>query len=887
MTTPPLGKNSYPSLWVISLVGVLWFLTMPHMAKAWIGGAPKAPHMRNGSLPLIENVGQFRQGALFQSEWGGGTLFLAEDALWLSFLEAPELDSDWERFDPITGATNDPPPRGGVHLRLAFVNANPTPTIEAFMPLTTSLNYFYGNTPDQWQSDVPIWGGVRYRDLYPGVDLELTGSNGHLTPYFIVQDSQKAELTQIQLQVEGADHLVMEGGNVVAVTERGTYPLPLFQVVTKAGIALSNGTPRIRGNRVATPFMANTPISDTQITPPAILPSNLRYATFLGGSDYDLGDQVVRDSQGAIYVGGYTESFDFPTTPGVFDPTANPSPYRRQAYVTKFNPSGMTLDYSTFIDGNNSDYVYGLAVDGTGAIYLAGETRSSDFPTTPNAPTPGFGGQVDGYVLKLAPTGSALVYGMYLGGDVQDYARDMALGTDGTVVVMGATYSGNFPVTPNAFDNSREGFDMFVTRISADGAMLIYSTYLGGSLNEYAFGVAVDALGATYVLGLTASNDYPTTPGAFDPTPVGGNLVVTKFTPNGNDLIYSTAISGVAGFTGGAIAVDASGAAYFTSEADMTGFPVTEGAYDTSCGTEEYPCNPQQRSDGILIKLNPAGSEVVYGTYFGGGLEDRGGDILLDAAGNAYVAGRAESPDLTFTPGGYSVGPTPNTMPFVLYKFDASGSNVLHLVRSPGLSSAGIFLDAEDILWVTGNVYADLYTFHPTENAYDTTYAGGSDGGVARLLLTKAATIGEIPTTGGTALSTSDVITVSYTFAANTFTETAVFTHAPRHPISMPPLATGITLGDPFVNYAATVSDTLMSPVQPYTVAIEYGAAPSHVENTLMLYYWDGAAWVLETTATLDPALNRIVATPNHVGWWVVAGIAATPKLYFPMILRE
>ncbi len=837
------------------------------------------------SVAFIENVGQWRDGALYQSQWQGATLFLAKDALWFSYLDTPARD--YPPFDPLTGATNDPPPRGGVHLRLSFVGANPNPTIEPFTPLTTSVTYLHGNDPTDWRSQVPLWGGVRYHELYPGVDLELLGIAGQLRPRLVIDEHEQVNLAQIRLQIEGAEQLILQPGGLVAASATGSlYPLPLFELVLLPATIKAGSIPRIEGQVVQSPFQSQTTSYTSEPVSPSP-PSNLIYATFLGGSDYDYGTRITRDASGAVYVGGTTESFDFPTTPGTFDPTPEPSEYRIQAFVTKLNPTGTDLVYSTFIDGNNSDYVYGIAVDGSGAVYLAGETRSSNFPTTPDAPTPGFGGRVDGYALKISPSGSTLDYGMYLGGAEQDYARDLALGTDGSVVVASTTRSPNFPTTPDAYDPTVNDFDIFVTRINPDGTELIYSTALGGMVKEQAFSVALDQSNAAYVLGRTESNDYPTTPGALDTTPAIGNLVVTKLAPMGDDLAYSTAIDGRVNYWAGAIAVDATGAAYFTSEAVLNGFPVTPDAYDTTCGITEGSCDGQGHSDGVLIKLNPAGSDVIYGTYFGGGLNEWGHEVQIDAQGNAYVIGRSDSADFPVTPGSYTVA-SPYLSPFIIAKFNPTATELLHLTRTPGAVGQSIHVTQEDIVWYVGSVEPDYYTYETTPGAYDTTYNGNRDGAVGRLVLPKAATVTEVDSSGGVALSTIDTFSATTTFAADTFTATAVFTHAPRHPLSLPPISPFVeTIGDPFVHYA-TIEGEETTPRQPYTLAL---TVPPSFTDALLLYVWDGTAWQPDTTATYDPATRTLTVTRSAFGWFFLAATDPAPNppprsLFLPLIYK-
>jgi len=576
--------------------------------------------------------------------------------------------------------------KGGVNLRLSFIGANSHPTIEPFQPLTTSINYFIGNDSAKWYTLVPVWGGVRYRDLYPGIDLKLTSQDGSMVQRLVVTEAGQAHLEEVQLQVEGGVGLRVRNEQVYVNTTFGEYRLPLFEVVTEREGGLISSPPQLNNGRVIdNPFVVPVLAARAHGANP-LLPSSLIYSTYIGGSDYDIANAVRIDQYGSIYVGGTTQSLDFPTTPGTFDPTPGGYEDAYEGFISKLNPSGSALDYSTYIHGNNSDYIYGMVVDSSGALYATGQTRSNNFPTTPNVPTNGFGGGVDGFALKLSANGASLLYSMYLGGNSTDLAEDIDIYGNGIVVVGGTTSSSNFPTTPDAFDpvNPTGSREAFVTKISPNGSILLYSTYLGGSVRDDGEGVAIHDNGLIYVLGYTESQDFPVTPGASDPTNSGRNYFVTKFNIDGSELLYSTHIDGyVSGAGYGAdIDVDSAGYVYVTGNTERSIFPATPGAYDTECGEAGVGCDsPQLTGDGILFKLNPIGSQMVYGTYLGGDDRDYGRKVAVDSVGNAYVIGRMETLAPLTTPGGYFPG---LSYTFAIWKISPDGSDLLHLSRVPG-----------------------------------------------------------------------------------------------------------------------------------------------------------------------------------------------------------
>ncbi|MGB2635949.1 MAG: SBBP repeat-containing protein [Candidatus Acidiferrum sp.] len=333
--------------------------------------------------------------------------------------------------------------------------------------------------------------------------------------------------------------------------------------------------------------------------------SALVYSTYLGGSGGgsgnpgDSGSGIAVDSSGNAYVTGETASSNFPTTPGAFQTVCNGGSGCAQyvdGFVTKLNPTGSALVYSTYLGGNSYDVAQGIAVDSSGNAYITGFTQSTDFPTK-NAVQPQYGGDLNAFVTKLNPTGSALVYSTYLGGSGggsgQDYGYGIAVDSSGNAYVTGSTGSSNFPTTPGAFQTACNGCPTshaFVTKYNLTGSALVYSTYLGGSTSDGAGGIAVDSSGNAYVTGFTSSTDFPTTPGAFQTVCNGGSgcaqygdAFVTEFNPEGSALVYSTYLGGSNYEQNPGIAVDSSGNAYVTGTTGSTDFPTTPGAFQTTC----------------------------------------------------------------------------------------------------------------------------------------------------------------------------------------------------------------------------------------------------------------------------------------------------------------
>jgi len=420
------------------------------------------------------------------------------------------------------------------------------------------------------------------------------------------------------------------------------------------GIALdASGNAYVTGSTTSPNFPTTAGAFDTTVSSTDVFVTKFNpagsapvYSTYLGGGLYDEGRGIAVDADGNAYVTGYTTSSNFPTTVGAFHTTLVG---QFDAFVTKLNPTGSALVYSTYLGGNGGEYGNGIAVDAAGNAYVTGETGSTDIVATAGAFQSTPGGQTDVFVAKLNPAGSALIYFTYLGGADGDAGSGIALDASGNAYVMGYTSSSNFPTTTGALQTTFAGgfYDAFVTKLDPAGSTLVYSTYLGGSGRDIGNAIAVDTDGNAYVTGSTESVDFPRTLGAFQTTIAGTgstNAFVTKLDAAGAALVYSTYLSGGRGETGNGIAVDTAGNAYVTGLTASINFPVTRGAFQPNFGGVD---------DVFVTKLNAAGSALVYSTYLGGTNVDVGSGIAVDATRNAYVAGYTRSTDFRTTAGAF------------------------------------------------------------------------------------------------------------------------------------------------------------------------------------------------------------------------------------------
>jgi Beta-propeller repeat/PASTA domain len=390
------------------------------------------------------------------------------------------------------------------------------------------------------------------------------------------------------------------------------------------------------------------------------------------------------------------------------------------------------LVYSTYLGGMGdvAEGAGGIAVDRAGMAYISGSTDSLNFPTTAGASDRSFsGGDFDVFVTKLNRTGSALVYSTYLGGARDEFNSGIAVDEVGSAYVVGSTDSVNFPTTPGAFDVSYNSatagcsgscrYDAVVTKLSPDGSGLSYSTYLGGEFADGASGIAVDRAGSAYVSGLTVSSNFPTTADAFDRDRGGQDGFVTKLNPAGSALAYSTYLGGASFENSIGIAVDRAGSAYVTGWTDSTDFPTTAGAFDRSHGG-------RFRADAFVTKLGPAGSALSYSTFLGGSGTDGGVGIEVDGADRAYVTGSTGSRNFPTSAGAFdrsfNGGFYGDTFVAKLNRAGSALAYSTYLGGSGKDDGVGIAVDGAGRAYVTGSTGSR--NFPTSTGAFDRSFRG-------------------------------------------------------------------------------------------------------------------------------------------------------------------
>ena len=566
-------------------------------------------------------------------------------------------------------------------------------TIAALNQTDHRVNYFIGKDPDKFYTDIPTYQAVVYEQAYTGIDLKFYGQGRQLEYDIVVQPGadpnqvklayqgvKKLEVTQEgdlalilpdggrllqkkplvyqeiagqRVPVEGKFRLCRQGAHVTCGFALAAYDKtralvidPVLIYSTYLGGSGSDllyslavdadGAAYLAGQTLSSNFPNENAYqsslkgtSDAFVTKLSPAGNSLLFSTYLGGDSNESAYGIAVDANRNAYVTGSTASTNFPTQ-NAFQSTLYGS---SDAFVTKLSPAGNSLLFSTYLGGNDQDTATGIAVDGSDAAHVTGWTYSDFFPTTVGAYNNTRTGEADAFVTKFHTEGDTLAYSTYLGGTKYDQATGIAVDDSGAAYVAGYTYSVDFPRW-NAFQMAIGGsVDVFVTKLSPNGDTLTYSTYLGGTKYDQANGIAVDDSGAAYVVGLTQSTDFPIEK-PFQNTLRGiADAFITKFSPNGNALAYSTYLGGNNYDAGYAIAIDGFGAAYVTGYTWSSDYPTSKAFQNALAGI----------ADGFVTKLNPAGNGLVYSTYLGGNKDDAGTAIAVDSYRAAYVAGDTDS----------------------------------------------------------------------------------------------------------------------------------------------------------------------------------------------------------------------------------------------------
>lgn len=654
------------------IVFILFLVVIPARAASDIN-----PVFGRLELAFEPNQGQADSKVKFLSRGKGYGLFLTPDEAVIRFA-APKPSA----------------------VRMKFHGQKRNPRVEGLEPLVGASNYLIGAQRSAHRTNVPRYKKVRYVDVYPGIDVVYYGNQRLLEYDFIVRPG--ADPGKIRIAFSGAEHLTIgEGGDLILKTRAGemvqrkprvfqqfdgrekvvdaayvisgghvgfnfgeydkTKPLVIDPVLIYSTYFGGTGTGDqpysiavdsernvyIAGFTTSTDFpitggaqSANGGQADAFVLKLDPTGTQAVYATYIGGSAADEAHSVAVDAAGNAYITGFTLSSNFPVVNG-FQRTRGGA---QDAYVLKLNSAGNAILFSSYLGGSADDRGFGIALDPRGNIYIAGATASSNFPTTSPYQRANGGGFADVFVTKLDAAAN-VIYSTYAGGIGNDQPLGIAVDGSGAAYVTGFTTSLNFPLV-NPVQSKYGGTDAgggtddaFVFKLNSAGTALDYSTYLGGIGSDNGVRIAVDDAGGAYVTGMTTSVNFPTAK-PYQFLPAGdADAFVTRLSPDGQSLVFSTFFGGFQTDSGTSIAVDRAGGVYvagFTTSFDLP----TANEIQNFIGGDR---------DGYVAKFMPDGSTIVFSTFLGGLGADAAVATAVDADENIYVTGLTSSDNFPTT----------------------------------------------------------------------------------------------------------------------------------------------------------------------------------------------------------------------------------------------
>lgn len=638
-------------------------------------------------------------------------------------------------------------------LRMSLQGTNASPRFAGVDELPGKSNYFIGNQPGQWHTNIPNYRKVSERGVYPGIDLVYYGTQRQLEYDFVLAPGARPDKLHIAFQ--GAQKIRTDGNGDVVVSVAGNDLVRLHKPVAyqKRGIQRQ----LVAANYVLLGQDSIAfEIGDYDTSRELIVDPILSYSTYLGGSGIDAANAIAVAPDNTAFVAGSTSSSDFPTIHALQPNDGGNPDFPEDAFVSKISADGSTLLYSTYLGGTNRDAANGIAVDNFGDAFVIGTTLSPNYPVTTNSfntlcgADGKCGASYDGgtlvtnaFVTKLNPAGSALVYSTFYGYFENVSGEAIAVDTNGNAYLTGYTTANfvptvtivppqvpppPFPITSGAFQTTYGGgaTNAYVAKLDATGSTVLYSSYLGGEIEDAGYGIALDSSANVYLTGLTYSTLFPVSVGALQSTFGGaGDAFVAKMNLNASgpaSRIYSTYLGGSGLDQGNGIAVDTSGNAYVTGLSNSATFGFSPNGFQKTNAGE---------GDAFVAKLTSAGA-LSYFTFLGGSHFDEGTGIAVDSTGNAYLTGTTVSTDLptagaVFQPV-YGGG---NADSFVA-KLDQSGNLVYssYLGGTNTELAGGIAVDTSGNAYVTGQTCSEDF---PLANPLQAVPGGNCDAYVAKI----------------------------------------------------------------------------------------------------------------------------------------------------------
>lgn len=662
-------------------------------------------------LFFTENMGQWDDQVRFRAATDGATVWLTDGGIQYALSR-----STGEPFDPKLG------PRKAVlgeresrfedlFFGVKLLGSNPQPDVAGFSPKEFHFNYFVGNDPSRWKTSVPSFDTVIYHDIYSGIDMKYYGSADGIEYTFIV--SPGADFSAIRLRYEGIESLSLDDeGRLLISTVWGTLleELPaIYQIVDGEKIDIE-GSFDVGDNRTFSFAISDDYRQDVEL----VIDPVLSFSSYLGGTGAQYPSDITEDSDGNIVILGYTRSLDYPTTGDAFQGVYVGGEF--DAILTKISRLTSEIVYSTFIGGSLRDEEPRLVFGPGGDMYITGRTYSDDFPTM-NPFQSTRKGSDDSFILRLNSAGDQLLYSSYFGGSKEEDLSRIAVDDLGYIYVCGITTSFDFP-TMNPISPEQTGgqYDGYMSKFYPAGDALVYSTYLGGRLDEEFQGLGVTDAGEAVVAGFTYSDDYPTLnpiyPCLINPEgPI--DCIITKFAGDGSSLLFSTYLGGTEDEWFEDLALDDSGDIYMVGSMESVDFEMINALQPEHC-----QISPETWGADIFVAvMSGAGDEVLFTTFLCGSLNDFGTSVDIGHDGSIYVCGITESEDFaTFSAIDNTLG---GEMDMVVARISQDRTRMIYSTYYGGSDDeykTHLGAGSDECVHVTASTYSDDITMvNPTQ----------------------------------------------------------------------------------------------------------------------------------------------------------------------------
>jgi hypothetical protein len=726
------------------LVKVWWCVAIIAIVLIAVSGISQGQTMTNigsgnqikttslSAMPLVftENKGQFGSKTLYKSEIGGATFYFCRDEVAYLFVrDSKEKIQDNSNNSSIMGKDiNSAIPRykqEGILVKANFLGANPDVQVVGENRLGYNNNYFYGSDQSRWHTDVPNYSTIVYKEIYSNIDLRYQGNGQSLKYDFIVRPG--AEISSIKIKYEGVENLsVAADGDLKATTSFGPISEKAPYIYQEVNGTKQQVQGRYRliadgvfGFEIAGSYNASLPL---------VIDPQLVYCSYWGGTGEDNVASLAVDQSGNTYLLSLTSSPNLPiVTP--YDSSYNGG---GDIHIAKLSTATNTIFFSTYVGGDSADEPREVNVDNSGNVFIMGTTNSQNFPTQ-NAFDNSYNGNTDIFITKLNAAGNGLLYSTYVGGTESERRlshefpyRGMCIDGAGNAYITGITYSENFPVFHGYDMTFNGGADAFITKLSASGESLLFSTYLGGAGFDKGYDITTDSQGKVYVVGATVSSDFPLVNAYQNSMDVGfTDAFIAIFSSAGNQLLFSSYFGGHYNDYGTGIAIDNSENVYITGWTEAWDFPLLNPYVGNSSPGEGI-------WDAFVVKFAPLGTSLLYSTLFGGNDYDIPTGIAVDNYDRAYVTGYTYSSDFPIINGFDSTYDCCyNGFVAVLATEDRCLEYSTYMAASGTVQSQDIVLTSDGTIHIAGNVYAS--NLPTTPNAIIPSLAGGNDGFIAEI----------------------------------------------------------------------------------------------------------------------------------------------------------